>query len=184
MQSNNGPPEAREILLMKPVLKVTATFILVVFLTITGAAAQSVQVLGDFRDWSAFTANDGAGIICFSMSKPKQVKPTPGGYTQAYVFLTNRSAQNIRNEFNLIAGYEFAADSVAVASVGRGVYDLYTNQDAAWLKDISQGAAFARALRAGSSLTIEGTSRAGIKIIQTYSLSGVSAASRAVNAAC
>jgi len=158
--------------------------VLLLSLTAGGALAQSVQVLGDYRDWSAFRANDGGGAICFSMSEPKKVEPEPDGYSQAYAFLTNRQAQNIKNEFNLIAGYEFATDSVAYASVGSRVYNLYTKDDAAWLEDVSQAQAFARALRAGSRLTIEGTTRMGVKIVETYSLSGVTAASRAVNAAC
>ncbi len=169
---------------MKSVVKFAATFVLVLVLTIGSGFAQQVRVLGDFRNWSAFSANDGAGVICFSMSKPKDIEPVPDGYTQAYVFLTTRDAQNIKNEFNLIAGYEFEADSIAVARVGSRVYDLYTKDDAAWLKDVSQTQAFARALRAGSNMIIEGTSSDGLKIVQTYSLSGVSAASRAVNAAC
>ena len=171
-------------LLMKPVFKIAASVVLLLFVSVSGAVAQSVQVLGDFRNWSAFTANDGAGIICFSMSKPKEVEPTPDGYTQAYVFLTTRSTQNIKNEFNLIAGYQFDDTASAFARVGSRTYDLYTKEDAAWLKDVSESEAFARALRAGSIMIIEGTTQKGVKIIQTYSLSGVTAASRAVNAAC
>ncbi|VAW19131.1 hypothetical protein MNBD_ALPHA12-738 [hydrothermal vent metagenome] len=169
---------------MKSMVKIAAAFGLALALTIGPGFAQQVQVLGDFRNWSAFTANDGAGIICFSMSKPKDVAPTPDGYTQAYVFLTTRSAQNIRNEFNLIAGYEFDDTASAVARVGSRTYDLYTKEDAAWLKDVAQTEAFARSLRAGATMTIEGTTKEGVKIVQTYSLSGVSAASRAVNSAC
>jgi len=169
---------------MQSVVKIAAISVLALLLTIGAGFAQQVQVLGDFRNWSAFTANDGAGVICFSMSKPKNVEPVPDGYTQAYVFLTTRDAQNIKNEFNLIAGYEFDADASAFARVGSRVYNLYTKQDAAWLEDVSQTQAFARALRAGSIMTIEGTTQEGVKIVQTYSLSGVTAASRAVNSAC
>ncbi|MCF6302755.1 MAG: invasion associated locus B family protein [Devosiaceae bacterium] len=146
--------------------------------------AQSVQVLGDFRDWSAFTANDGSGPICFAMSKPREVTPTPDGYTQAYIYLTHRVSEGGRSEFNLIAGFEFAADSTALAKVGSNVFDLFTNGDAAWLEDPSIGSAFARSLRAGSTLIIEGTSALGVKVVQTYSLSGATAASRAIDRAC
>src|SRR5690606_14913526 len=49
------------------------------------ALAQSVQSLGDFRDWSAYTAAEGNGMVCFAMSKPTEVAPPVDGYTQAYL---------------------------------------------------------------------------------------------------
>ena len=151
----------------------------------TGASlAQSVQVLGDFRDWSAFTANDGNGPICFAMSKPKEVNPAPDGYTQGYIYLTHRSSEGLRAEFNVIAGYDFAPDTTGFAKVGSNVYDLFTSGDAAWLADPSLGEIFARNLRSGTTLYIEGTSALGVLITQTFSLSGATAASRSIDAAC
>lgn len=164
--------------------KILTALVFVGFFGVTSTLAQSVQVLGDYRDWSAFTANDGTGPICFAMSKPKTVEPTPDGYTQAHVYVTHRVSEGLRGEFNLIAGYEFAPDSVALAKVGSNVFDLFTNGDAAWLADPTESENFTRRLRAGSSLIIEGTSALGVKIVQTYSLSGATAASRAIDGAC
>ncbi len=168
----------------KTVLRAGIAGVAVLCLAGVSALAQSVQVLGDYRDWSAFTANDGSGPICFAMSKPKQVEPIPDGYTQGYIYLTNRTSEGLRSEFNFIAGFEFATDSEAVARVGSRVFDLFVSGDAAWLMDVEQAEAFAAALRAGSTLVIEGTSALGVKITQTYSLSGATAASRAINSAC
>ena len=47
-------------------------------LLLTGAAsAQSVTLIGAFKDWSAYSASDGAGAVCFAMSKPTDVSPFP-----------------------------------------------------------------------------------------------------------
>ena len=148
------------------------------------AAAQSVRVLGDFRDWSAYATSDSAGQICFVMSKPVAVEPQPDGYSDAYLYLTHRPGERIRNEFNLIAGYTFSPDSVAVLEVGGARYDLFTSNDAAWLTDTGQSQDLAGSMRAGTTMAIEGTSERGIKIRQTFSLSGVTAASRAIDAEC
>jgi len=43
------------------------------------AAAQSVQALGEFRDWNAYSASDGTGQVCFALSKPTDVSPPPEG---------------------------------------------------------------------------------------------------------
>ncbi len=146
--------------------------------------SQSVQVLGDFRDWSAYSANDGSGVICFATSLPKSVEPTPEGYGEARIYLTIRTAQGIKNEFNLIAGYEFAPDSVATATIGGKEYRLFTQLDSAWLEDEGEAESFAAHLRSGATLSIEGTSSLGVKIVQTFSLSGATASSRSINSAC
>lgn len=146
--------------------------------------AQTVQVLGDYRQWSAYTASESTGRICFSASQPTGTEPEPEGYSDAYLYLTTRVAEGIRNEFNLIAGYEFAPDSTATVSVGSQTYNLFTQADAAWLQDVSQAENLAGNMRAGTTLVIEGTTAQGIRIVQTFSLSGVTAASRAVDQAC
>jgi hypothetical protein len=150
----------------------------------TGAFGQSVRLLGDFRDWSAYAASEGAGALCFALSKPTNVSPTPDGYTAAYLYLTNRPAENVSNEFNLIAGFLFAPDSTATVTVGPSTFALFTENDAAWLQDPGQSNALAAAMRAGSTLTVEGTSDKGIKITATFSLSGATAASEAISEEC
>ena len=154
---------------------------LVAFLSLIGAAnAQSVRLIGDYRDWSAYSASEGAGALCFAMSKPTEVTPTPDGYTAAYLYLTNRPGEGVSNEFNLVAGFNFAPDQPATLSVGGQTFELFTENDAAWLLDPGLGDSLAGAMRAGSTLTIDGTSDRGIRVTQIFSLSGATAASRAI----
>ena len=157
-----------------------ASLILLSTFAVTPVAAQSVQALGDFRDWAAYSAADGAGQVCFAMSKPTDVSPPVDGYTQAYLYLTQRPAQGISNEINLVAGFNFAPDQPATLTVGSTSFDLFTQKDAAWLLDASQNDNLAGALRAGSTVTIEGTTEKGILVTETFSLSGATAASRAI----
>jgi hypothetical protein len=150
----------------------------------TLAVAQSVRLLGDFRDWSAYATSDSAGKICFVLSKPTQTDPEPDDYGQAYLYLTHRPTEHIRNELNVIAGYSFSPDSEAELQVGGGSYALFTSNDAAWLLDPAAAQDVAASLRAGTSMVVEGTNERGIKIRQTFSLSGITAASRAIDAEC
>jgi hypothetical protein len=144
------------------------------------ATAQSVRLIGDFRDWSAYSASEGAGALCFAMAKPKETTPLPDGFTAAYLYLTNRPAESIRNEFNLVAGFSFAPDQPATVTVSGQSFELFTENDAAWLLDPAQGDNLAGAIRAGSTLQIDGTTATGIKVTQIFSLSGATAASRAI----
>jgi hypothetical protein len=144
------------------------------------AAAQSVQALGDFRDWAAYSASDGSGQVCFALSKPTEISPAVDGYTQAYLYLTNRPGEGVANEINLVAGFNFAPDQPATLTIGGTSFNLFTQKDAAWLLDAAQADNLAGAIRAGSTLTIEGTSEKGILVTETFSLSGATAASRAI----
>jgi hypothetical protein len=78
------------------------------FCSVAAVQAQSVRLIGDYRDWSAYSASEGAGALCFVLSKPKEVTPLPDGFTEAYLYLTNRPAEGLRSEFSLVAGFNFA----------------------------------------------------------------------------
>ncbi|MDB5562004.1 MAG: hypothetical protein JWN11_1422 [Hyphomicrobiales bacterium] len=148
------------------------------------ASAQAVKSLGDFRNWSSYSASDGSGALCFAVSKPTDVTPTPDGYTQAFLYLTHRAAENVNNELNLVAGFTFAPDTPATLSVGGQSFALFTQNDAAWLQDPSQSDNLAGVMRAGTSVVVEGSTDKGIKVTETFSLSGATAASKAISGNC
>ncbi|MBE7732670.1 invasion associated locus B family protein [Devosia faecipullorum] len=148
------------------------------------AQAQSARVLGDFRDWSSYAADDGMGTICFAMTRPKSTQPLPAGYGEAYIYVTSRPAEDVVNEFNVVAGYTFQTGSMAIVSIGGQSFNLFTQGDAAWLDDASQAANLASAIRAGSTITVQGIAADGTSIVQSYSLSGATAAQQAVGAEC
>jgi hypothetical protein len=160
---------------------------LATFLATLGAmpvAAQSVRLIGDYRDWSAYSATEGTGAICFALSIPKEVTPTPEGFTQAYLYLTNRPSEGVASEFNLVAGFPFQPGAAATVTVGGQVFDLFTENDSAWLMDPAKGSGLAGAIRAGSTLTVDGVSAAGVAVTQIFSLSGATAAQRAIEGGC
>lgn len=167
------------------VLNTKAFAALVLALALAAPAfGQSVRILGDHNRWSAYATTESAGRICFALSTPTSVEPRPDGYGEAHFYITHRPAEGVRTEINFVAGYDFAPDTPAVLSVGGQNFALFTRGDAAWLSDPAQTDAAVQAIRAGSTMTIEGTSERGIKIRQVFSLSGATAASRSIDAAC
>jgi hypothetical protein len=158
--------------------------IAIVLLSTAPGLAQQVKLIGEFRSWSAYSATEQTGPVCFALTQPTEITPQPDGYTAAYLYLTHRPTLGVRNELNLVAGYTFAADTPATVTVSGQTFELFTAKDAAWLLNPSQNDALASALRAGSQVVIEGTSDKGIKIAETFSLSGATAASRALEGEC
>jgi hypothetical protein len=165
-------------------MKRAAIGIAIAVLLSAPALAQSVRLIGEFRSWSAYSATEQTGPVCFALTRPTEITPQPDGFSGAYLYLTNRPSIGVRNELNLVAGYTFAADTPATATVSGQTFELFTDKDAAWLKNPSQNDGLAGALRAGSTVVIEGTTENGIKVMQTFSLSGATAASRAIEGSC
>lgn len=165
-------------------MKRAALGIAIAALLTAPALAQSVRLIGEFRSWSAYSATEQTGPVCFALTRPTEITPQPDGFSGAYLYLTNRPSIGVRNELNLVAGFTFAADTPATATVSGQTFELFTDKDAAWLKNPSQNDNLAGALRAGSSVVIEGTTNNGIKVSQTFSLSGATAASRAIEGNC
>ena len=145
------------------------------------AFAQSVKQLGAYRDWTVYSANSGTGQICFAVAKPSQVNPSPDGYSQAYLYLTSRPTDKIANELNLVAGFNLAADQPATLAVAGQTFPLFVQGDAAWLEDPTQNDNLAGQMRAGTTAVIDVTSDKGIKIEETFSLGGATAASKALS---
>src|SRR5688572_29222797 len=112
-----------------------APFALLIAFAATPAAAQSVQALGEFRDWEAYSASASTSQVCSDTSKPTEVSPPVNGYNQRYLYLTNRPTEGISNEINLVAGFDFAPDQPATLTVSGKSFDLFTKKDAAWLLD-------------------------------------------------
>jgi hypothetical protein len=165
-------------------VRVRPLLLLPLLFGVTPAVAQSVQQIGTFKDWSVYSASEGAGSVCFAMSKPTDVSPQPDGYTQAYLYLTHRPADNVSNELNLVAGFDFAPDQPATLTVNGKSFDLFTQKDAAWLLDPKQNDSLAGTMRAGTSLSIQGTTDKGILVTESFSLSGATAASHAIDTSC
>lgn len=145
------------------------------------ALAQPVRLIGEYRDWSSYAASEGAGALCFMMAEPQATEPLPDGFTAAHLYVTRRPAEGVRDEFNIVSGFTFAPDTPALVTVGSTSFELFTEKDAAWLLDPSQSGTLSGAMRAGTTLVVDGTSERGIKVKQTYSLSGATAAYRSLD---
>lgn len=146
--------------------------------------AQSVQSLGDFKAWSAYSTVKSATNLCFVHSKPVEIEPQIEGMDDPYFYVTHRPNEAVRYEINLVAGFDFQTDSLAAVQIGSQSYSMFTQGDAAWLEDVSQSADMASAMRRGSTMVLEGINARGTKVRMVFSLSGATASMRAIDNAC
>ena len=152
------------------------------------AATGEVQptLLGQYGDWGAYTASPGGKKICFALAKPKAAKTEPEGRKrdQSYVFVSTRPAESVKNEVSIIIGYPFKTSSDATAEVGTAKFAMYTQNDGAWIKNVTEEARMVDAMRKGADLTVKGTSGRGTTSTDQYSLKGLAQALDKIEQEC
>jgi hypothetical protein len=146
--------------------------------TVAPADSRQPTLLGQYADWGAYTASPTGGKVCFALSKPISSKTEPAGRKRepAYIFVTTRPAENVKNELSVIVGYQFKSTSDATAELGTVKFELYTKSGGAWIKKAADEARMIDAMRKGTDLTIKGTSGGGMQSSDQYSLKGLAQA--------
>lgn len=154
-------------------------------LTLTGvaAAAPSQQLLGQFTDWAAYSATTPSGKVCFVISQPKKREPSGLNRDPAYVFVSNRPADKVHNEFSMQAGFPLKAGAPAVVTIGSDSFNLVSQGERAWTNG-RDDAKIVADMRAGADMTIKSTSTRDHVTTDTYSLSGVTAALDRIDKEC
>lgn len=154
------------------------------FLPSLTASAQSINRLGAFKKWSAYTATENGSKICFMYANPQNPDGSAIAKPTAFFYVTQRPSENVANDISYIAGYLFQPDTLAHVNIGGETFSFFTKQDAAWIEDIDQSALFVSAMRRGNSMLISGIDASGATVRHTFSLSGATAGSRAIVSAC
>lgn len=147
------------------------------------AAAPSIDgvqptLLGQYGVWGAYTASPGGKKICFALAKPTSSKTNPPNRPRdpAYVFVSTRPSEKVKNEFSLMMGYGLKPGSEASAEIGSTQFALYTQGDGAWVKNAAEEDRLVDALRKGADVTIKGLSARGTETTDVFSLKGITQA--------
>ncbi len=155
----------------------------VMFLASPSVAA-SPKPIGQYGDWTAYYLMEGGSKVCYMVSKPVSAK---GNYTnrgEIFALITHRPSENTKDVFSYITGYTYKQGSDATVTIDGKKYILFTQDDTAWAPDASADSALAKAIRAGSSMVVNGTSSRGTLTTDRYSLKGSGSAYKAISKEC
>jgi hypothetical protein len=152
------------------------------------AATGGVQpiLLGQFGDWGAYTANPGGKKVCFALAKPatSQTIPPNRPRDQAYMFVSSRPAEKVKDEVSVVIGYGFKANTDANLEIAGAQYAMYTQNDGAWIKNAAEENRLVDSMRKAGDLTVKGTSARGTATVDIFSLKGLSQALDRVGQEC
>ena len=147
-----------------------------------GVAAET-KLIGKFAGWDAAAGGTGKNRTCYISSLPGKSK---GKYSKrGEVSITVAHWPNRRrfNEITVVAGYRYKKKSEVAVLIGRTGFRLFTGGGRAWAY-AGDDAKLVRAMKAGASMIVSGVSSRGTRIVDTYSLKGITKALAAIAKAC
>lgn len=148
------------------------------------ARAQDPTLLETFRDWEAYRFEANGQVTCYVLSKPKRLLPTDRNHGDVFFFITARPAENVTGEASVLVGYPFQPDSTVTVDVDGTEFKLFTKEDGAWVDSTADEQQLVAAMRAGSRMTVSGTSARGTNTTYEFSLSGVTAGTNRIANGC
>jgi invasion protein IalB len=143
-------------------------------------------LLGQFGDWGAYTATPGGKKVCFALAKPANSHTQPPNRPRdpAYMFVSSRPAEKVKDEVSIIFGYGFKPNADANIEISGANYAMYTQADGAWVKNAAEEKSLVDTMRKGQDLTVKGTSAKGTASTDVYSLRGLAQALDRVGQEC
>jgi hypothetical protein len=143
-------------------------------------------LLGTYGEWGAYTASPNGKKICFALAKPGKMETVPPNRPRdpAYLFISSRPAEKVKDEVSIIIGYGFKPNSDATIELAGASYPMYTQGDGAWIKNAAEEPRLVEAMRKASEVVIKGASARGTTTIDTYSLKGLAQALDKVGEEC
>ena len=140
------------------------------------AEAAKPALVGQFGDWGAFATPQAKARTCYALSQPKTRAPGNLNRDPAYVFVSHRPAEKVRNEVAIIVGFDVKEDSKPTAEIGDEEFALVAKGPNLWLRNATEEGKFITAMRKGARMTIKARSTRNNLTTDSYSLSGVSQA--------
>ncbi len=141
------------------------------------------ESIGSFGDWGAYKT-EGKQKTCYALAQPKSREPDKLKRDAAYVFISTRPAENVKNEVSIIMGFKMKDGGEAQATVGDSEFGLIAKGANAWVKNPAEESHFIEAMKKGSKLVVKAASAKGKVSTDTYSLSGLSQALDKVRKEC
>jgi invasion protein IalB len=141
------------------------------------APATPATPLGRFGSWNAAAYGAGEDRRCYILATPATAEPSTLRHGDVHFFVqTSDGAQG--TESSLQAGYDFASGSEITLTIGDDSFRMVTQGSNAWLLRLEREPELLAAMRAGRVMELEARSLRGNQTSYTFSLAGVTAASK------
>ena len=141
-------------------------------------------LLQESAGWGAYSANSGKQKTCYALGKPRDRQPSSLKRDPAYVFISHRPGEGVKNEVSVVMGFDVKPDSSPKAEVGGSSFDMVAKGANLWVKNPAEEGQFLDALRKSQRLVVKAVSKKGNATTDSYVLSGISSALERIGKEC
>jgi Invasion associated locus B (IalB) protein len=142
------------------------------------------QKLGGAQSWTAYSAPEKGGQICYVVGEPSKSEPQGVKRDPVHLLVTHNTADKTSGVVSFVAGYGFKDGSAAELDVGGKKFSLFTKDDTAWARDSATDKAIVEAMLKAKQAVIKGGSARGTATTDTYVLTGFSQVLGEIDKAC
>ncbi len=147
-------------------------------------SAEAAKLIKKFKDWTIYEHKKGGDRLCFITSRPKKMRPKNVIRGDVMFYVSSWPEQGVRDEVSVKIGYHFAPDSETEVKIDKKGFKMSVNKDRGYITSPEREKAFVAAMRRGVMMTVYGRSKRGTDTVDTYSLSGVTAALNELKKLC
>ncbi|WP_439544291.1 invasion associated locus B family protein [Hyphomicrobium sp.] len=148
------------------------------------ALAQGAVEMKKFGDWIVHQNNGEGSKICFAATLPKSKEPATANRAKIVFYISAWPKDGVKSEISIKLGYPIKPNSPIAVSVGEDEFELFAQDDRAYVADATQELKMIESMKKGPKLVVKATSARGTQTVDTYSLKGLGQALQAIAAAC
>jgi hypothetical protein len=154
----------------------------------TPASADAANLLGVFKNWSAYSTGTGNAMTCYAMSSPRATQPRAAKRNAIYLMISDWPGRKVKSEAQVVPGYEYKAGIAVSLGIGPDKFNFFSRNEgksgSAWLLSLNDNARLLDSLARGVSAVAIGVSARGTRTVDTYSLAGFSDAIAKIHDVC
>ena len=147
-------------------------------------SARSQSLLSVFGDWAAYTITEQNSKNCYIRSEPTRSEPNRLNHGEVHFFVSIYPDQGIKGQPYFQVGYSFQENSSVSIDVAGKTFNMFTQEDGAWIHDDSVEPVLVQSMIEGNTMTVSGVSGRGNKTTYRFSLKGVTKAIEEARKAC
>lgn len=159
-------------------------FCLFVSLPFKATLAGEPRLLSTYGNWDTYVVFEGSDKVCYMASQAKTPKANYKTRGQPYAIITHRPGDGTRNVFSYLGGDTYKKGSEVNLEIDGQKFALFTQEDTAWAPDSATDGKLSKAIMAGKTMTVKGTSGRGTATTDTLGLDGASAAHDRIDKEC
>ena len=144
----------------------------------------SAEQLGQSGSWTAYSAQDGTGQVCYVVGEPEKTEPARAARKPPMAMVTHRPGEKIANVVSFVEGYSIKPGSDVSIDIGGSKFDLFTKDDSAWARTAELDRMIVTTLAKAKRVVVRGEPQKGPATTDTYALNGFPKALALIDKAC